>query len=45
MVWGYSYSDYINKKIYFEQTEWDTNNNIVIDITPKSIIKIFGGRK
>lgn len=45
MVWGYSYSDYINKQIYFEQTEWDTNKNIVIDITPKSIIKIFGARK
>ena len=45
MVWGYRYSDYINNKRYFEQTEWDTNKNVVIDITNKSIIKIFGDRK
>jgi hypothetical protein len=45
MVWGYRYSDYINKKKYFEQIEWDTNKNVIIDIQSKSIIKIFGARK
>jgi hypothetical protein len=39
MVWGYNYSDYINKKIYF-----DTHNKFVIDISTKSIVKIFGAR-
>jgi len=45
MIWGYRYSDYINNKKYFEQTEWDTNKKVVIDIDSKSIIKIFGARK
>lgn len=45
MVWGYSYLDHINNKLCFEQKEWDTNNNVKIDITTKSIIKIFGARK
>jgi hypothetical protein len=45
MVWGYRYTDYINNKKHFEQTEWDTNKQVVIDIDSKSIIKIFGARK
>ena len=44
MVWGYKYSHYINKQQYFEQIEWDTHKNITIDISQKSIIKIFGAR-
>jgi hypothetical protein len=45
MIWGYSYLDFINNKKYFQQKEWDTNKNVVIDISNKSIIKIFGARK
>ena len=45
MVWGYGYDDFINKKKIFESIEWDTQKHVTIDITDKSIIKIFGARK
>jgi len=45
MVWGYRYHDFINKKTIFNQIEWDTQNEVLIDTTNKSIIKIFCGRK
>ena len=42
MVWGYTYKDFINKKLLFNST---IDNNIQIDISQKSIVKIFGARK
>jgi hypothetical protein len=44
MVWGYNYNHYINKQKTFESIEWDTQKKVTIDITNKSIIKIFGAR-
>lgn len=44
MVWGYRYNDFINKQKTFESIEWDTQKHVTIDITNKSIIKIFGAR-
>jgi len=45
MIWGYSYTDYINNKTVFQVKDWETNENLSIDIKEKSIIKIFGARK
>jgi len=45
MIWGYNYLDFINKKTIFTHTHWDTQKEVVTDITTKSIIKMFGSRK
>ena len=45
MVWGYSYDNFINKQTIFNQVEWDTQKEVVIDTSQKSVIKIFGARK
>jgi len=38
-------TDYINNKTVFQVKDWETNENLSIDIKEKSIIKIFGARK
>ena len=45
MIWGYNYSHYLNKQTIFTHTHWDTQKEVVTDISNKSIIKIFGARK
>jgi hypothetical protein len=45
MVWGYIYKHFINKQTIFEITDCQNNTKYNIDITDKSIIKIFGARK
>ena len=45
MAWGYNYKHYINKQIFFDSIEWDTKKKVIIDISNKSIVKIFGARK
>lgn len=44
MIWGHRYSHYLEKKIIFNQHNWKTGQYEDIDISSKSIIKIFGAR-
>lgn len=45
MVWGYVFEHFISKQKIFEITDYRNNTKYNIDITNKSIIKIFGARK
>ena len=45
MVWGYRYKHFVDNVKVFKCVEWDTQKEVEIDISEKSIIKIFGARK
>jgi hypothetical protein len=45
MVWGYVFEHFVSKQKIFEITDCQNNTKYNIDITDKSIIKIFGARK
>ena len=45
MVWGYLYKHFVNNVKVFKWIDYDTRQEVEVDISNKSIIKIFGARK
>jgi hypothetical protein len=45
MVWGYIYKHFVDNVKVFKSIDSDTRREFEIDISEKSIVKIFGGRK
>jgi hypothetical protein len=45
MVWGYIYKHFVNNEKVFKWIDYDTRQEVEVDISNKSIIKIFGARK